>query len=291
MRLRRTNTYVKAFDEDNVRKIIAGPTDCVLFDLEDGVPPTQKAEGRRLTAKLVKELDFRGKERVVRINAVDTEYYPLDMEEVVAVAVPDAVRVPKCDTPEDVLKVDADLAAIEDRLGLDRNTIKIWAMVESPIGVMNTYKLGTSCERCEVLTIGMQDLYLSMGIPRKYLNNDLDLLYARQKFVLEGRAAGVQVLDTGLLNSDVEINEDYTIRSKRMGFDGRMVLTVEEAEFANKTYYPTPEQFAWAHEIVDTYDDNEKKGITETYVQGKLICAAVYKEAKELLEVEEQNRG
>ena len=127
-----------------------------------------------------------------------------------------------------------------------------------------------------------------MGIPRKYINNDLDLLYARQKFVLEGRAAGVQVLDTGLLNSDVEINEDYTIRSKRMGFDGRMVLTVEEAEFANKTYYPTPEQFAWAHEIVDTYDENEKNGITETYVQGKLICAAVYKEAKELLEVEKQ---
>ena len=73
--------------------------------------------------------------------------------------------------------------------------------------------------------------------------------------------------------------------------DGSVIIS-ENLRFltdTEKTYYPTPEQCALAHEIVDTYDDNEKKGITETYVQGKLICAAVYKEAKELLEVEKQN--
>ena len=144
MRLRRSATDVFALNEENVCQIAEGPTDCMMFDLEDGIPLTMKAEARKQTVKLFSSTDFHGKERVIRINSVDTEHYRKDMDEVVAVAVPDSIRLPKCETPKNVLIVDRDLAEIEERLGMDRNSIEIWAMVESPLGIRNAYEIGRS---------------------------------------------------------------------------------------------------------------------------------------------------
>lgn len=284
MHLRRSTCYVKVFDLANVQAAIDGPVDAILFDLEDGVAPANKPQARTETARLLKELDFKGKERVVRVNAVDTEYYPLDMEKVIRVAVPDSVRVPKCDTVEDVRRVDEDLSAIEKELGLEPNSIEVWAMIESPIGIRNAYDIAKCCQRVTALTIGMEDLNRSLGVERRYLHNELDLIYARQKFVLDAKAAGVQALDTPLLVDDDEINCDYTLRSRQMGFDGRAVTNSREAAYANKVYSPSPETFDWADRVVQTYEECAKQNIP-CEVDGKSICYAVYRRCVALQEL------
>ncbi|HHY17275.1 MAG TPA: hypothetical protein GX524_04300 [Firmicutes bacterium] len=167
-------------------------------------------------------------------------------------------------------------------------------MIESPIGLRNAYDIGVCCDRITVLTIGMEDLHRSMGLTRYYVDSDLDLLYARQKFVLDGKAAGVQVLDTVLLTRDDEINCRFTLMSKRMGFDGRAVHGNREAAFANKVYYPSPETFEWAERVVAAYEEDAKdsdKATTTTVVDGQSICFAVYRKAQSLLELRETTEG
>ena len=285
MKLRRSACYAKGYDPDFVKALIEGEVDAIMLDLEDGVSPANKPLARRETCRVLKEFNFNGKERVVRINDVNSEYYPLDLKEVIEPGLPDSVRLPKCDTPADVLKADADLAAIEDRAGLPRNTIELWAMIETPLGIRNAYDIATSCERVTVLTIGMEDLNRALGVERRYLHNELDLIYARQKLVLDAKAAGVQVMDTVLLVTDDEINCEYTVRSRQMGFDGRAVHNEREAAFANATYYPAPEAFDFARRVVAEYEEHEKEN-TPCIIDGKLICYAVYKKNKALLAME-----
>jgi len=292
MRLRRSIAYVGGHDFEEARTLIDGVCDCVLIDLEDGVKPALKPSARQGAREMLQTWDFKGKERVVRINPVGSEYYELDMKEVIEPGLPDSVRLPKCDYVDTVLKVDADLAAIEGRRGLARNTIELWAMIESPIGIRNAYDIATCCERVTALTIGMEDLHRAMGIPRYYVDADLDLLYARQKIVLDAKAAGVQVLDTVLLTRDDSLNRRFTINSARMGFDGRAVHGNAEAEFANKTYYPSPEVFDWAERVVRAHEEDEKNKASEpTIVDGLSVCWAMYQKALSLLKLRKATEG
>ena len=285
MKLRRSICYTQGYDLEGTKTLIEGVSDCILIDLEDSVPPPQKPLAREVSAKMLQDLDFQGKERVVRINSVDSEYYSLDMNEVIAVGLPDSIRIPKCEQVDDILMVDKTLTKIEKAAGLDKNTIDIWAMIESPIGIRNAYDIACCCERLTALTIGMEDLNRDMNIDRRYINSETDLLYARQKLVLDAKAAGVQVLDTVLLVDNEEINNAYTLASRQTGFDGRAVFNEREAVFANKVYFPSAETFDWAKRVIEQFDEDAKKGVP-CIVDGKSICYAVYRKAQSLIDLQ-----
>ena len=206
------------------------------------------------------------------------------MAEVVAAGLPDTIRLPKCETVEGVRKVDQDLLKIEQSNGLEPNTIEIWAMVENPIGIRNAYDIASQIKRVTVLAIGMQDFYRNMNIERHYLENDVNISYARQKVVLDAKAAGIQCMDAGLLNRDEEINNAYSEHARRLGFDGRAVVTEREAEYANKVFFPSAATFDWAERLVAEYEKCDKEN-RPCIVDGMLACLAVYKHAKSILDL------
>ncbi len=263
---------------ERAQKVVDGNADCLILDTQDGVAPANKARARKNILEVLKKLDRKDKEICVRINEVDTPYFELDIAEIIEPGLPTSVRLPECHTPEAPLKLDAELAKIEQKYGLEPNSIEIQAMIESPMGIRNAYEIATCCDRVTCITIGMQDMNRAFGFQRRYIDNDFDLLYVRQKIVCDARAAGVQVVDTVLLTDNVEINEKYTRKSKEFGFDGRAVHTEEEAAYANKTYYPTPEQLDWAVALKAEYERCEKECIPCEF-EGKRICYAVYKQA------------
>ena len=226
MKLRRSLAFCQAINPEGVKKLIDGNVDCLVFDLEDGVVVTKKEENRKKTLEILKNWDCRGKERIVRINGPGTPFYERDMEEVIRPGLPDAVRLPKCESVEYVKKVSEDLDKIEQETGTSHNAIEIILMIETAKGIMNTYSLCTCSERVTAVGIGMEDLTASMGILRRYDLNCMDLLYARQKMILEGKAAKVQVIDSGILFHATQqyIYED-SVNGRYMGFDGRSCST------------------------------------------------------------------
>lgn len=291
MRLRRSLAFCKGLEPEKVQMLIDSNVDCVVMDLEDGVVSTRKPENRTITAEILKQWDFKGKERVLRINGPHTPFYQEDMEQVVRVGLPDAIRLPKCEFTEYILRVARDLKAIEHAAGLPENTIEIILMIETAKGIMNTYDMCCCSERVTAVGIGMEDLTASMGILRRYELGCLDLIYARQKMVLEAKAAHIQAIDSGVLfNAETEYIYRESVIARQMGFDGRSCSAryPHHIDFANKAFSPAPDEVLWANKVVAAYNEATAQGNSEVYVDGKFVDPPVVLKAQNVLDLMRQ---
>ena len=86
-----------------------------MLDLEDAVAQNQKDAARFSLYHALKENDYRGVERVVRINSLDTSYWREDVRVCVAGGC-DAIRIPKTETAFDVKMVEEAVDAAEKEL-------------------------------------------------------------------------------------------------------------------------------------------------------------------------------
>lgn len=280
-RRRRSLVWVNVLVEDKLKRAISSEADCIVMDLEDTLPISQKDEGRLATAKALKEMDFRGKEKVVRINGLDTPYALADLEAILP-AMPDAIRLPKCERVEYVLRLDEILSRFEAENGLEKDTIGIILMLETPMGILNSYELASCCKRIWAIGIGLEDLTTSMQINRRYELKSQQLLYAKQKVVMAGRAAGVQVLDSSTLLNDPEFILADCIDSRDMGFDGRSMVNVEHTSAINQGYSPSKEEIDWANHIIKAYQD-ARENTGEPYYNELYVDIPVVTKAEQIL--------
>lgn len=290
MRIRRSIIWGKALDAQETQRLCEGAGDAICLDLEDGVAKSRKQEARINAVKILKECNFHGKERVVRVNDFHSEEFLDDMNIAIAQGLPDAVRVPKCEYKEDMLAIDGILSAIEKNAGLPKNSIEVIALIESPIGIRNAYEIASSCERVTALNLGMEDMTRELGVQRRYENNKLDLIYLRQKIVLDAKAAGVQIIDAVLLQmaGGDEATEKDSYRSKQDGFTGRSCHGNKQAELANRIYGPDPAYVEWSRRAKEAYEANAKANLDMPMVDGKQICYAAYEKSCDTVAFAEQ---
>lgn len=289
MWLRRSIVWCNGQNEDETKRYLQGEADGLCIDLEDTVTPPFKPQARKVAVNLLRTLDFGRKERIVRVNEFGSEEFQRDMADCIAIEPPDTVRVPKCEYAEDMKEIDRQLREIEEKHGLAPNTIEVIAMIETPMGVRNAYEIAASCERVTAINLGMEDLTNEMGISRRYEHNELDLLYARQKVVLDAKAAGVQILDSVLLLvGQDDVANRQSEESKQMGFTGRSCRNSEQAAFANKTFSPTAEEIEAARGIIASFDSAAAEGRIRPQYDGKYICLPHYKKAKNIIALAER---
>lgn len=281
MRIRRSIIWGKALDLEETQRLCEGAGDAICLDLEDGVAKGRKQEARVNAVKILRECNFHGKEKIVRVNDVHSPEFIADMNITIAEGLPDAIRIPKCEYVEDMLATDGILSAIEARAGIPENSIEVIAMIESPIGLRSAYDIAKSCERVTALNLGMEDLTRELGVLRRYRDDELDLIYARQKFVLDAMAAHVQAIDAVLLQMDGgdEATRTASIRSRQDGFTGRSCHGNVQAEEANRIYGPDPAYLEWSRRAKQAYEENASADLDMPIVDGKRICYAAYEKA------------
>lgn len=284
MKLRRSLVWVSGYDLDKLKKAIDSNVDAIVLDLEDGVTVNQKPEARACAYKALKEWDFKGKERVVRVNGLDTEFFKDDLEQVLP-AIPDAVRLPKCESVEYVLQMDRHLTELERKYGVPEGSIELILMIETAKGIMKCYEMASCCKRVTAMGVGMEDLTASMGVARNYELGSQDLLYARQKLVLEAKAAGVQALDSGVLFSgDPDYMVQDTLKDKRDGFDGRSLSDLSHVDIINQCFSPTKEEAEWAGRVIAAYKKAVEEGCSNVEIDGKFIDPPVVAKAEKIME-------
>ena len=108
--------------------------DAIIFDLEDAVSPAEKDSARILVRNTLRYLDLGGRETIVRINAIDTDYWKKDVEEIVAQG-PDILMLPKSSRPEDIQTADAYITQVEERVGGGRHGVRLMPLIETALGV------------------------------------------------------------------------------------------------------------------------------------------------------------
>lgn len=124
--------------------------DGIIFDLEDSVAPSKKEEARILVRNALRQVNFYGAERMVRINQL-----PRGLEDLESV-VPHLVFIPKCETAEQVRQVADHITRISQKHQL-ASPPHLMPIIESASGVINAYSIASASEHVAALAIGLED--------------------------------------------------------------------------------------------------------------------------------------
>ena len=120
--------------------------DSIMLDLEDAVAENQKDAARYSLFHALKEIDYRGVERVVRINGLDTPHWKEDIRVCVAGGA-DTIRIAKTETAEDVHTVEEHVLAAEREFGRPEGSTLLTSALESCKGVLNAREICVSSNR------------------------------------------------------------------------------------------------------------------------------------------------
>ena len=293
MRVRRTLFWVNGPDFANLDDVLKTNTDAIQFDLEQHCPGPDKLRARENLCRILKERDLGTKEKIVRINHPDTQMGIDDLDAILP-CMPDTIRIPKAEHVETILKVDKIITEFEKKNKLPRNTIEILILLETPLGIMNGYALDSCCQRVTGVGLGAGDLTTAMHVKRSTRKGNIQLVYAKQKMVLDAKAAGIGVTDTVVGTNDPAelarikdfVREDTEV-DKEMGFTGRSVGTLDHVDMINDIVAPSFQEVEIARTIVTAYEKSKEAREADAYLNGKWIDPDDYVSSKYILELAE----
>ena len=252
--------------------------DAIIFDLEDAVSPAEKDAARILVRNTMKYMDFNGCETIVRVNSVDTEFFKADIDAVLPQK-PNLILLPKTSSKEDVLFADAYMSEVEKRLGLEDGTVGLMPLIETAMGVENSYYIASATKRVKALFLGAEDLTADLQCKRTKEGREIE--YARTRLVVAARAAGVDVYDTPF----TDVNDDEGIvadaeKAKALGFTGKASISPRHVEVINSVFSPTMAEIDYAYEVMDAIALAKEQGKGAIALHGKMIDAPIVARAE-----------
>ena len=252
--------------------------DAVIFDLEDAVSPDQKDAARILVRNTMRYMDFRGTEIIVRINSIDTPYWKRDLDEVMPYK-PSLILLPKTGTAADALAADEYMTQIEEKLGLEPNTVGLMPLIETALGVENSFAIASCTKRVQALFLGAEDLTADLQCRRTKEGREIE--YARTRLVVAARAAGIDVYDTPFtdVNDDEGIVKDAEL-AKALGFTGKSSISPRHVEVINEVFTPTRKEIDYAYEVMDAIAEAKAQGKGAIALHGKMVDAPIVARAQ-----------
>ena len=263
--------------------------DNVILDLEDAVSPDQKDAARILVRNAIKAIGFDNVELTVRINSLDTPYWKDDLEEIVPLA-PDLIMPTKVNSAQDVLTLDAAIAGIEKKSGLDVGTVKLIPLIETAQGLENAASIAAACPRVAAIFLGAEDLTADLRCPRT--KEGTEIFYARSRMVSAARAAGVDVYDTPFtdVNDDEGIVRDAQF-ARSMGFTGKACISPRHVRAVNEAFSPTQKEIDYAYEVLEAIRQAKEQGRGAISLHGKMIDKPIVLRAEQTIAMAEAIKG
>ena len=283
-RLRRSLHFVPGGNERFFEKALTLPADALILDLEDAVTAAGKTAARVAVARWLREADFGGRERIVRINPLDSPWGRADLE-AIAEASPDTYLIPKVRGPDDLREIDRRLTRLEAG---DREPAGLLALAtETAEGLLRIGELGR-CPRVEGLTWGPEDLSAELGASRTRAENGayLDVFrYARSMTLLGAAAAGVLAIDTVYVEiRDTQGLRDECREAAWMGFVGKLTLHPDQIGIVNDAFTPSDQEIARSRELIEAFEAGSTEGGGAIRFQGRMVDAPHVARARRLLE-------
>ena len=295
MKAARSLLAVPATRRKMAEKALASAADAVFLDLEDAVAPDSKAAARGDVVSALKELDWQGRLKLYRANALDTPYFYRDLIGVVEEAggALDAVIVPKVNRPEDLHVVSTLLSQLEVAMDLEKGRIKIEAQIESAEGLVNAGEISRATDRLTALHFGPGDFAASVSMPQSSIGvmDEWDeaypghrFHYAMQSIVVAARAAGLRVLDGPVADyGDEEGLRRSCLIARSLGFDGKWCIHPAQIEIVNEGFSPTAREVDWAKKVVAAYEEANVASSGSVSVDEQMVDAASIKLARNTL--------
>ena len=247
----------------------------IILDLEDAVAPDKKEEARYLVRNALKNVDFYGAERMVRINQI-----PLglnDLEFIVPYNV-NLILVPKCENADQIHQVNTKIEELKQKNNIN-NQIWLMPIIESALGVMKAFEIATSAENVVALAIGLEDYTADLGTART--NEGNESFFARSMVVNACKAAGIQPIDSVFSDiADMEALKVNVLRSKALGFEGMGCIHPRQIKVIHDNFAPNSAEIDKAKKIVNAFIVAQEKGLGVVSLGTKMIDPPVVKRAQ-----------
>jgi citrate lyase subunit beta/citryl-CoA lyase len=276
-RPRRSRLYAPG----NRPRLLAGievhGADCVLLDLEDSVPASEKASARILVKHLLGAIRFPG-EVWVRINPLDV-CGEEDVREVL-IGRPHGVCLPKAESPADVARLSELLSLREGELGAQDGSTWVMPILETARGVLHAEEIARAGGRVVALAFGAEDYTRDVGGLRSWDS----LLFARSMIVVAAAAAGIQASDTVWSDLDDEegLVEECAL-ARGLGFDGKGAINPRQLSAIHRAFSPSQEEIEKAKRVVEAAEQAEAAGSGAVALDGKMIDRPVLDRARRLI--------
>ncbi|MBX3654741.1 MAG: CoA ester lyase [Ramlibacter sp.] len=251
----------------------------LIQDLEDFTPPERRAEARALAPALYARWREAGATACVRINPLDTEGLA-DLQAVMP-ARPDIVAYPKAASARQMQALDDTLTSLEHSLGLPLGVTQILPVCETALGVVSVREMAAASRRVRYALLGAEDLAADLHAERSREAVELD--YARRRFVLECRAAGIEPVDAPYTFSDAEGAVQEARYSRRLGYRAKSLVRPDHAAALQEALSPSPAELAAARRLVSAFEAARSRGEERALVDGQWVEVPTYLNAQRLL--------
>jgi citrate lyase subunit beta/citryl-CoA lyase len=262
------------------------PADSLILDLEDSVAPDRKVQARLQVCDWIRQADFGGREKLVRINPLESEWGRDDLEAITA-AGPDGIVVPKVMSVADVEAIDRLLIALElDREREAGSTPLVLIGTEGPAAVFrlpDTLAHG----RVEAVAWGAEDLAAELGAraKRDAQGDYLEVFsVVRSLCLLAATGAGVQPIDAPF----VDIKDSEALRREcrltaDMGYTGKLTIHPAQIEIVNQAFMPTAAEVELARELLGAFEKSQQEGRMAFTFRGEMVDVPHLKKARNVL--------
>lgn len=278
MRLRRTMMFLNVQKPGLLKDPYIYRPDSLILDLEDAVAESQKDVARFSLFHALRTIDYRGCERIVRINGLDTPYWKEDIRCAVAGGC-DGIRIPKTECAQDIHIVEREVKKAEEEFGRPEGNVLLMAAIESAKGVMRALEICEASERLFGVALSGGDY--TKDLQTHITGTGIELMGARQNLVIAARAAKVQCFDT--VYTDLENMEGFrqdVMNIHLMGFDGKSIINTRQISMVHEIFTPSQKDILFAEKVVREIEDKKSRGIGVFVVDGKMIDIAFYDGAK-----------
>jgi len=229
--------------------------DCFIFDLEDAVAPEVKADARQQVCDAVAGGGYGKRELIIRINSLTSEWGKDDLAAAFK-AKPDAILVPKVNTPDD-------LAALS---GID---IPLWAMMETPLAMFNAKDIAFA-PGLAAFVMGTNDLAKETGASLERGRHAM--VPWLMTCVAAARAADIAIID-GVYN---DFKNDDGLRTEALqgadfGMNGKTIIHPGQIAACNEIFAPSAQEIETAQNIIEAFSLPENKGKGAINLNGRMV--------------------
>jgi citrate lyase subunit beta/citryl-CoA lyase len=281
-RPRRSVLYMPSSNAKALEKAKTLPVDGIILDLEDAVAPDAKVGAREAACAAVRSGEYGRRELTIRVNGIGTQWHDDDLA-AASQAGPDAIVVPKVNSAEEVRA----LVAAMERSGAPEQT-RLWAMIETPVAILDALSIARASERLAVLVMGTNDLVKELYA--EHVPGRAPILPSLHTALLAARAAGIAIVD-GVYN-DVKDTDGFLAecrQGREMGFDGKTLIHPGQIEGANAAFAPSEEAVADARGLIRAWEDGAGSGVVT--FNGRMVENLHVESARRTLDIHEAIRA
>ena len=280
MTLRRSMLFIPGSNAGMLSTAFVFKPDSVMFDLEDAVSLREKDAARLLVYHTLKSSLYDGIERVVRINPLNTPFGLDDLKASICGGA-DVIRLPKTETAEDVVELEARVEEIERASGREVGSTLLMAAIESASGVVNALDIARASPRMMGIALAGFDYVIDMQTER---GDGSELFYARCAVLHAARAAKIDAFDVVFsdLNDEAGFLKEVDV-IKRLGFNGKSLINPRQIELLHNAYAPTQEDVDYASRVIAAAEKAETEGLGVISLNGKMIDGPIVDNARRVI--------